>query len=178
MKKILFILIYLLVFNATSQVPQAMSYQGIAYNSGLPIVSPAVFSVQFSVLNGSNTGSVLFQEYFQSVAPDAHGVFSLFIGTGTATNNYIQNLDWASETKWLKVDVDLANGTNFTTPLGASQLVTVPYAFYAVKAKNIETAAQSNYVTTVKNIFDLRNFQDFNPDDPEVAKVVYVQGCR
>jgi hypothetical protein len=60
--------------------------------------------------------------------------------------------------------------------LGASQLVTVPYAFYADKAKNIETSSQSNYVTTVKNIFDLRYFQDFNPDDPEVAKVVYVQG--
>ncbi|HRG18677.1 MAG TPA: hypothetical protein PLP39_06275 [Flavobacterium lutivivi] len=178
MKKIYFILFSFFTFINYAQVPQAISYQGIAYNSGSPVISPAVFSVRFQILKGDDPSYVLFEEYFQSVEPDSNGVFSLFIGTGFPTQTYfnIQNVDWALGSKLLKVDVDLSNGNNFTTPLGTSQLVTVPYAFYADKAKNIDTSAQSNYVTTVKNIYELRNFHDFDPEDPEVAKVVYVQG--
>lgn len=178
MKKIYFILICLIAFTTFAQVPKKMSYQGIAYDSsGAPVVGPTPISVQFSILDSYSATIPLYQEHFSSVVPDAQGVFSLYIGSGTPSSGYdFLSLNWALGDKWLKVDVDLSNGTSYSTPLGTSQLVTVPYAFYAEKAKNIETAAQANYVATVKNIFDLKNFQDFDPEDPQVAKVVYVQG--
>ena len=40
-------------------------------------------------------------------------MINVVVGKGTATFNQFQQLDWNGEEKWLMVEVDFDNGTNF-----------------------------------------------------------------
>lgn len=110
-----------------AQAPQGFSYQAIARdNVGNPKANTSV-SVKFSILNGSAEGAVVYAETHQTQSNN-FGLFNLVIGQGQALNgNVFSTIDWAG-LKFLKVEID--NILSSTT-----QLLSVPYALYAEKAK-------------------------------------------
>jgi hypothetical protein len=133
MKKI-FLLFTALFFGATvfSQVPQRFNYQTIARNStGVALVSQAV-SFRLSILDGSSSGPVVYQET-QAVTTNAFGLANLEIGGGTVVSGSMSSINWATGTKYLQVEFD-PNGGNTFTMMGVSQLLSVPYALYAANS--------------------------------------------
>ncbi len=112
-----------------AQIPQGISYQAIALNgSGNPVVSSNV-GLRLSVLNASATGTVVYSETHTKTT-SAQGLFNLVIGQGTVGAGSFANINWATGTKFLKVEMDAAGGTNYIL-VGTTQLLSVPYALTA-----------------------------------------------
>lgn len=133
MKKITLSFIALLFalgqFDALAQAPQSFKYQSVARGSnGLPIAS-ANIGLRISVHDGSATGTVVYKET-HTAATNAFGVFSISVGGGTIVNGIFSSIDWGSGSKFIEVEADFNGGTSYTS-MGASQLLSVPYALYS-----------------------------------------------
>jgi len=129
MKKLLLISALFISFLTFAQVPQGISYQAIALNgSGTPVVSSNV-RVKLSVLNVSATGSVIYSETHLKTT-NAQGLFNLTIGQGTVVSGVFNTINWGTNSKFLKVEMDATGGTAYAT-VGTTQLLSVPYALAA-----------------------------------------------
>ena len=129
MKKIIFLITLLATFITNAQVPQGISYQAIALNSsGNPVISSNV-GVKLSILDNSATGTVIYSET-QTKTTNAQGLFNLVIGQGTAVSGVFNTINWGTNSKFLKVEMDVAGGTNYVL-VGTTQLLAVPYALAA-----------------------------------------------
>lgn len=110
----------------SAQVPQAFSYQTIAFNAtGAPIANGNV-ALRISILDNSATGTVLYTET-QNKTTNSKGLVNLNIGQGTATLGTFGGINWGTNTKFVKVEMDPAGGSNYTN-VGVNQLMSVPYS--------------------------------------------------
>jgi hypothetical protein len=129
MKKIITLTLLLVSILSFAQVPQGISYQAIALNnSGNPVVSSNV-GIRLSVVDNSATGTVLYTETHTKTT-NTQGLFNLVIGQGTVTTGTFSTINWSTNSKFLKVEMDIAGGTNYVL-VGATQLLSVPYAMAA-----------------------------------------------
>jgi ABC-type uncharacterized transport system auxiliary subunit len=138
MKTVFSTLFILLSTSIFAQVPQGISYQAIALNgSGNPVVSSNV-GIRLSVLDNSATGTVLYTET-HTPTTNAQGLYNLVIGQGTPTTGAFSTINWGTNSKFLKVEMDAAGGTNYVL-VGTTQLLSVPYALVAGKIANTSGA--------------------------------------
>lgn len=129
MKKLFLISALFITLFTFAQVPQGISYQAIALNgSGNPVVSSNV-RVKLSILDNTASGSVLFSETHLKTT-NAQGLFNLIIGQGTVVSGTFSNINWGTNPKFLKVEMDVTGGTSYVT-VGTTQLLSVPYAMAA-----------------------------------------------
>lgn len=129
MKKLFTTLLTLSILFTYGQVPQGFSYQAVAFNSaGSPVVSSTV-SVRISILDNSASGTTLYTET-HSKTTNTSGLYSLTIGQGTPTLGTFASINWAVNSKFVKVELDPTGGTTYTT-VGTSQFLSVPYALIA-----------------------------------------------
>ena len=129
MKKLLLTSFLLLSLVTFAQVPQGISYQAIALNgSGTPVVSSNV-RVKLSILDVSAIGTILYSET-QLKTTNAQGLFNLVIGQGTVVSGTFASINWGTNSKFLKVEMDATGGTSYVT-VGTTQLLSVPYAMAA-----------------------------------------------
>jgi len=133
MKKLLLIALLSIGFTLAikAQTPQQFNYQGAARNAnGIPLANKNI-ALRISILDGSSTGTVQYSEV-RNVTTNALGLYALAIGaTGASSvNGTIAGVTWASGLKFVKVEIDPDNGTNFNLA-GTAQLLSVPYALYA-----------------------------------------------
>lgn len=135
MKNSLFLLLALLItIKSYSQVPQGISYQAVAFNtSGSPVVNGNV-GVKISILDNSISGTVVYSETYLKLT-NAQGLFNLNIGQGTPSTGTFSSINWGTNSKFLKVEVDPAGGTNYTN-IGTNQLMSVPYTLYSKESEN------------------------------------------
>ncbi|GIS08418.1 MAG: hypothetical protein CM15mP112_05300 [Flavobacteriales bacterium] len=106
MKNILTITITLLSFSLFAQVPQGIGYQGVATDANGIELSNQAINIRASILSGSTTGSVIWQET-HSISTDTFGLFTIYIGqglsTGTGTQNSFVDIEWGVNTHYLKL---------------------------------------------------------------------------
>ncbi|HNP53825.1 MAG TPA: hypothetical protein PKK69_04395 [Ferruginibacter sp.] len=140
MKKIIGLMLCLLIIVAVqAQAPQGINYQAVAYSaSGSPVVTTMV-SVRLTILDGSATGTVLYQETHQPTT-DNTGMFAIVIGNGTVVSGTFAGIPWATGNKWLQTEMDLSGGSSFSI-VSNTQFMSTPYALYANQAG---TASQAN----------------------------------
>jgi len=120
-----------LAFAVQAQTPQQFNYQGAARNTnGTPLANKSI-SLRISILDASASGAAQYTEV-RSVTTNAYGLYSLIIGgTGaTSTTGTMANVTWGTGLKFVKVEVDPDNGSNFSVA-GTAQLLSVPYALYS-----------------------------------------------
>jgi hypothetical protein len=124
--------LFIICFRVYSQAPQGFNYQAVARsNAGIPITNKTL-GIRISILDGSSTGTVVYQEKFFPKTNN-FGLFALIIGNGTAVSGNFNTISWPTGNKFLKVEMDSAGGSNYTT-MGSSQLMAVPYSLYAGNA--------------------------------------------
>ncbi len=133
---ILFLFISLFAYSQNNGI----NFQGVGRNSSGAVLATQKISLRFTVIQGSETGSV---EYVESkeVTTNAQGIFSVVIGDGTQiskTGNFT-DINWKINPKFLKVEMDPAGGSNFAA-MGTTRLQSVPFAYYAngVNADNVD----------------------------------------
>lgn len=165
----LFLLILAFFFSAKvhAQAPQSINYQAVVRDAGGIVVVNKVVSFRLSILTGGSTGNAQYIET-HSAATNAFGLVTLNIGLGTPTLGTMANVAWATGGKFLRVEVDINGGTNFTV-LGTTQFLSVPYALYAATSgsssaasgwlSNGNTTTTANYIGT-NNTDDLRFYTE------------------
>jgi len=132
MKKILYpSVIALLVVNFVSaQVPQGLNYQAVVRNSTGQVLPSAPVSIKFQIHDSIPTGTVVFQEV-DTAQTNQFGLVSLVIGS----HGNLGSVNWGHGEKYLQVELDPTGGTNYVD-MGRTQLVSVPYALYALTSGN------------------------------------------
>lgn len=146
MKKLYATLGLFLATLLSAQVPQSFSYQTIAFNaSGAPIANGNV-SLRISILENSATGTVLYTETHNKTT-NSKGLVNLNIGQGTAITGNFGGINWGANTKFVKVEMDPAGGSNYTN-VGVNQLMSVPYAQVS---KTVVTGAGQGITLTSPN---------------------------
>lgn len=133
MKRFLCILFVLQLITMVSigQAPGLLNYQGVARNSvGNAIASKAI-KLRLSIREGSAAGAIVYTET-RSVTTNPFGLFNVQVGSGGATNvsGTVAGVNWSTGAKYMQVEIDPENGTSFTT-IGATQLLSVPYALFS-----------------------------------------------
>jgi hypothetical protein len=138
MKRISLLLVFfvMLLSIAHAQVPpNAFNYSAVARNTvGNPIATSTI-GIQISILKTSPTGASQYSEN-HFVNTDAFGLFNLVIGAGAVQSGNMATIDWSNDTYYLKVGMDATGGSSFVT-MGTTQLLSVPYAFYAKSAGTV-----------------------------------------
>lgn len=143
---LLLIFSLLIIGQENSITPEKISYQAVVRNAENELLSNKEVSIRISILKDAATGEVVYSET-QSAITNDNGLLSFQIGDGTTSDNFSE-IPWKTSTLFVKTEVDLDGGTNYTI-YGVSQLITVPYAFHAKTADNAEKAELATSAETV-----------------------------
>ena len=136
MKKLLLLpVLFCLLQTAIAQVPNQFNYQAVARNSQGQSIPNASIRTRFTILDGSATGINVYSEV-RLLTTNQLGLFTAAIGGAGATNvtGNFATIDWSTGKKYIKVEADPLGGTNFLA-LGNTEMLSVPYALYAVNGK-------------------------------------------
>ena len=127
-KLIISSIIFILSATLFSQTPQKISYQAIIRSSENKLINNHAVGMKISILQGKADGTVVYTET-QSPTTNAFGFVNIEIGGKTG----FSEIDWSNGPYFFKTEIDPDGGTSYTIT-GISQILTVPYAFYAQKA--------------------------------------------
>ncbi len=179
MKKI-FTILAVVLFSVSifaQSPPQKMSYQAIIRNSSNAIVTSTLVGMKISILQASPMGGTS-PVYVETQMPttNINGLVVLEVGTGTVISGVFSAIDWANGPFFIKTETDPTGGTAYSIT-GTSQLLSVPYAFYAAKSGNGEpwiltgnggAVSDANFIGTTTNIpFNIKvNNQKSGKIDP------------
>jgi hypothetical protein len=145
MKKFLILMMVIIITcSATGQAPQKISYQCVIRDANGVLVTNHSIGVRISLLKGTSTGAVVYQEIFNpNPQTNSNGLLSIEIGGGIPVTGTFSALDWASGPYFLRTETDPSGGTSYTI-VGISQLLSVPYALQAKTATSADYNALSN----------------------------------
>jgi hypothetical protein len=132
MKKLLLAVFAILLISVSSfaQAPDSLNYQAIVRNADGNLIAEQPVGLEISILQGSNTGTVVYTETHAAIS-NKFGLVNLIIGGGTPTVNTFPVIDWSAGPYFVKVGLDPNGGTTYSTIMGTSQLLSVPYALHA-----------------------------------------------
>ena len=108
-----------------AQAPQKMSYQAVIRNSSNQLVTNHLVGMRIAVLQGSATGTVVYSETITPTT-NANGLITVEFGGGVG----FDTITWANGPYFIQTETDPTGGTDYTIT-GTSQLLSVPFAFYA-----------------------------------------------
>ncbi|MFT4696186.1 MAG: hypothetical protein ACI8RY_001357 [Urechidicola sp.] len=130
MKKIYtLIAILALSISMFAQAPEKMSYQAVVRDASGVLITSSSVGVRLSVVQGTPTGTTVYSET-HSATSNVNGLISVEIGGGTTVSGTFSTITWATNTYYIKTEIDPVGGTTYTIS-GTSQLISVPYALYS-----------------------------------------------
>ena len=133
MKSCIFHLILGLIFSLPSIYAQTgFNYQAILRNAEGDLLIDHQSRLRISVHQNEIAGPLVFQE-LQEVQTNKFGTISLVIGTGLNITGSLIDLDFASTSYFLRVEIDLNREDNYVQ-FGTQKIQAVPLSMYAMKA--------------------------------------------
>lgn len=105
-----------------------INYQAVARNNDGTVLAKQSVKVRISILGTSASGPVQYQEN-HDLTTNTLGLFTLQIGKGTPSTGTLAGVPWQNANQYLKVELAIGGGA--FTDLGATQLMSVPFALYA-----------------------------------------------
>jgi hypothetical protein len=158
--RFLFVMIAsLAVAGVTAQgVPVGISYQAIVRDpSGNEIVNETV-TVEFAIRLGAPDGPITYEEFHATVITNQYGLFNVNIGNGVNTGNGTYSslalVPWGSDVFFLEVRATIP-GQGASEIIGVSQLLTVPYAFFANRAQTVAVESDGDTQNELIDDFSL-----------------------
>ena len=147
MKHVKFLILFTLLCNMLhAQVPKSFNYQAVARDASGNVLANKTVALRLSILDVSATGTALYIET-QNPTTNQFGLFSIQIG-GVVQSGVFANVNWAANSKFLKVEMDGNNGTTYSL-VGTSQLLSVPYALQSDNTAKIQGQPISTTPPTV-----------------------------
>lgn len=129
----------LLSFSAYAQEvpPEAFNYSAVARDAdGNPLMNTSL-GIQTTIRQSAADGVIVYQEN-HTVETDEYGLLNLAVGTGDPQQGEMASIAWGADDYYLEVSMDIDGGTDFAF-MGATQLLSVPYALYAKSAGSLES---------------------------------------
>lgn len=126
-----FSLFVLFSITALAQVPQKMNYQAVIRDANENLLTNAGVGIQVSIVDATTQNAVYIEHH--SASTNAQGLVTLEIGNGTVLTGSFDEINWPLGSFDIQIDTDPDGGTNYTIS-GTSELLSVPYAFYAQDA--------------------------------------------
>ncbi len=156
--KITLLLLFLnVVFckTAISQtVPQGISYQGIARNSGGTLIISQPVSVKLGIYSPTVSGTLHWEET-HNVTTNQLGLFYFIIGQGTTTGagaeTSFSGINWGAATHFIKIAMDETGGTTYVD-IDTIQFWSVPYAMYSSTSSNLSQPLRLHPLADVDTI--------------------------
>ena len=118
----------------TAQAPVGFNFQAVARGIDNDILAEQTIAVRVSLLRGSDNGPASYTERHE-VRTSEYGVFDLAVGNGEIISGSFDAVEWGAASYYLKIDLDPNGGSRYVN-MGATQLLSVPYALYANSAGN------------------------------------------
>lgn len=115
-----------------AQAPQGIPYQAIVRDANGNLLNNQSVSLRISIRDASTVGTILYKET-HAVVTTAIGLIAVNIGSGSPVIGTFASINWATNAKFMQVEMDVAGGSNYTD-MGTQQMMSVPYALYAEKA--------------------------------------------
>lgn len=120
-----------------AQSPARMSFQAVVRNNTDALVKNQAVGVRSSILHGSSTGSVIYQEIFNpNPITNQNGLLTFEVGGGLAITGNFGTINWANGPFFVRTEIDPNGGTNYSIN-ATSQLLSVPYALFAKNVENV-----------------------------------------
>jgi trimeric autotransporter adhesin len=140
-----------------AQVPQAISYQAVARDSAGNVLAGQNISLRLSIRDSIATGTIVYSET-HNVITNTLGLFSASIGTGTPIVGTFAGINWASNPKFMQVEMDASGGVAYVE-MSTQQMMSVPYALHAGSSNstwnltgNVGTIDSTNFIGTIDNV--------------------------
>lgn len=131
MKKcFLFIFLASTIASVIAQAPNALNYQAVVRNEDGTVKANESINLEVEIIADSIDGKIVYSESHEAESNEL-GLVTIKIGEGF-TDQSFDSIDWADGPYFLGI---LVNGVK----LGASQILSVPYALYADEAQNINS---------------------------------------
>ena len=126
MKKyiVLTLVIILSSVQLTAQSPQGFNYQATVINSAGELMVNENVNFQFTIVQGSPSGTSLYVETHTTQSDDL-GQVVLRVGQGSTVSGNFSQIDWSSGSYYLAIELDTGSGY---VSMGTTQLLSVPYA--------------------------------------------------
>ena len=121
-------------FQLDAQSPQGFNYQASIRNSAGELLMNQNANFQFTIVQGSTTGTSLYVETHTTQTDDLAQV-ALVIGQGSTVSGDFSQIDWSLGSYYLAIELDTGSGY---VSMGTTQFLSVPYALYADTAGNVE----------------------------------------
>jgi len=148
MKNIILIIVVAISSWVYAQPPKAFSFQGLATNTnGEPVVNSTV-GVKISIVQNSADGNEAYIET-HLVESGATGTFNLSIGKGEPQQGNFGAVSWGSDRHFIKTAIDITGNANYVYA-GTSELLSVPYALFAMESGNDLTGKPGPFGPTGK----------------------------
>ncbi len=144
-KVILSFVCFVLSIAAIAQPVNRFNYQAVARNASGSILATQPVGIRITIENGAGGPSLYTETHL--VLTNQFGLFTLQIGAGTPISGNFNSIVWSNGNQWLKVDMDPTGGNSYT-PMGESQLLSVPFANYAASGGNTYTAGTGIDITS------------------------------
>ena len=132
MKKSLTLLALIVTIIAFAQAPQGFNYQATVRNSSGALIVSQNVTFKFNIIKDAPTSVPVFSETHYAPTDDL-GAVNLIIGKGTPTTGTFASVDWGNGNYYLGIELNTGNGF---VAMGTTQLLSVPYALYALNAGN------------------------------------------
>jgi len=117
------------------QTQQAVKYQAVIRDNNGDIIPSQNISLKISFLKGSISGPVEYSET-HAASTNEFGLVNIAAGSGTVLSGDFGSINWGDDVYFMKTEVDPTGGTNYQE-LGTSQVMAVPYSFFAEEAGNV-----------------------------------------
>jgi len=156
--KTLIFFLCIISFAATAQSPEAFTYQFVVRNTSGQIIADQNVSLRISILSGSTSGNSIYTETHTTLTNQI-GLVSLMIGRGSTTCDFL-SINWGNDTYFIQVEIDI-NGENNYVLMGASQLLSVPFALYSKTSGNTLSSDFNNLINVPTNL-DTNYTDDFS----------------
>ena len=115
--------------------PNAFNYSAVARDGAGTLVTNQAIALQMSILQSTAVGSLVYQET-HNVSTDDYGLFNLLIGSGAIQQGTFSSINWAGDSYYLKIEMDITGSTNYTN-MGTTQFLSVPYAMHSKTADSV-----------------------------------------
>ena len=149
MKKVFtFLVAVLLTATLWAQSPEKMSYQAVIRNTNDALVTNTQIGIEINIRQGSQAGTVVYTET-QTPTTNENGLVSIEIGGGVE----FSTIDWANGSYYIETKIAVLPPLTTYTIVGASQLLSVPYALHAKTSAQAGLDGQSAYQIAVTNGF-------------------------
>ncbi|BDD10782.1 hypothetical protein FUAX_32140 [Fulvitalea axinellae] len=132
-----------------AQSPQKFSYQTVVRDTDGSVMKNKTLSLRVEILSGSSQGATVFVENHE-LETDGQGLVQVDVGSVSD----LSVVDWGAVSHFVKISVG-------DRVLGTSQVLSVPFAAYAQKAKTAETADYEK----LKNLPDFTGWDKDASDD-------------